>query len=231
MDQPEVTLPEDAAEQQAAEDVAKQIKRGFSLKDRLEKRGLRRVSVTLFLDENVGAEHKAVADRVAAIDAQIAELNESIDGQPEAALVRVIATAERDGLVAEREPLVQERDKLEAKLKADSITVAMRAVPPVIAKDARRRAKVTCDITEKTIPEDKAEEFVRAYNAHMLSLVVQTITDSASGETVEGLDYEGAIDMANYLPQGQYVRLSQALNEVQFRDAFSQTIEGQEDFS
>lgn len=196
------------------EEVIKQVKRGFSLKERLEKRGLRRVSVTLFLDENVGADHREVVEKIAALEKGVdtGDLAEA-------------------GVAEEIKALNAMRLELEEALKRESLVVALRAVPPVIAKDCRRRARASVGVETKTVPDDKMEEFVQSYNAHLLSMTAQSVTDTASGEVNEGLSYEDAQALIDLLPSGQYDRLAGALNEVQFRDSFSKSIEAQEDFS
>lgn len=203
----------------AQEQVIKEIKRGFSLKDRLEKRGLRKAKITLFLDENAGARHLKVVGEIEALDAQIKEARE------------VSEPGELVFLEEKRAELVAKRDDYEKQLHKDALIVSMRAVPPVIAKDCRRLARQSVGIEEKGIPDDKAEDFLNSYYAHLLSFTVQSIEDTASGEVNEGLSYEDAIGLAENLPSGQYARLRAAADEVQFRDAFSQTVEAQEDFS
>lgn len=223
-----------AAEQEAQmEQVAQEIKKGFSLKERLENRGLRRAKVTLYLDENAGARHKAVADRIKAIQAEVDDAQQERDMADSVSNEAVKAQAEQKvgTLVAERATLTVQVMEMEKELERDSLAVSLRAVPAKIAKDCRRRAKVSCDITGKDIPEDKMEEFVQAYNAHLMSLTVVSITDNSTGGINEGLSYQDANDLIDFLPPGQYERLSRAMNEVQFRDAFSETLEVQEDFS
>jgi len=201
-------------EREQIEEVMREVKRGFSLKDRLEKRGLRKVKVTLFLDENVGAEHRETVLAIAALDEAV-EAGER--------------TAEEIG--AERAALETRRADLEARLRADSLVVSLRAVPPVIAKDTHRRAKVSCGITGKDVPAEKYDDYIRSMNAHLLSVTVESVVDTASGEQNDGLTYEDALDLMDYLPSEQFERLAGALNEVQFREKFSETVEAQEDFS
>lgn len=225
---PEPALTSD--ETAEIEQVVKEVKRGFSLKDRLEKRGLRKVTVTLFLDENVGAEHKEIADKIIALNAQIDELSEmhgqSVEGETKAALLKEI-----ERVTAERDEMIPERDALEDRLREEALIVHLRAVPPVIARDAHRRARAELEIEEKNIPRNRMEDFLPVMNCHLLSLTVQSITDTATNETNDGLSYQDARDLMDYLPSSQTERLANALNEVQFRDAFSESIEAQEDFS
>lgn len=227
-----VVSPDDVAliEQDEIDGVVREIKRGFSLKDRLKKRGLRKVTLTVFLDENVGAEHRDVAEKVAEIDETIAQIRPILDGTKDD-VVRQTAQTEIDRLEAERAPLVVKRDELAERVKRDSFTISLQAVPPVIAKDARRRARETMGIEQKDIPKDRLEDFAPVYNAHLLAMVCQTITDNSTGETNDSISFQEATDLFDVLPSHQGVRLAEALNEVQFRDAFSKTIEAQEDFS
>lgn len=219
--------PEDAAE---IEQVVKEVKRGFSLKDRLEKRGLRKVTVTLFLDENVGAEHKEVADKAKFLGEQIDEMSKMLLGAEEE-FTRKALEQEIETLTAERDALIPQRDALEERLRDDALVVHLRAVPPVMVKNAHRLARQALEIAEKNVPKDRMDEYLPVINAQLLAFTVQSITETATGQTNDGLTYEDARDLMDYLPTEQSERLASALNEVQFRDQFSKSIEAQEDFS
>lgn len=127
--------------------------------------------------------------------------------------------------------LEAKRDELTKELTRTALTLKMRAVPAVIQKDTRRRAKHTLGITGKTIPDEMIDNFALCQTAHMITVIVQSVTDNETEEVNVGLTYEDAIALMDYLPVGQYQRLTNAISILQFTDAISRDIEGQEDFS
>lgn len=227
-------MSQDTPEAEAqVEQVAQEVKKNFSLRERLENRGLRRVTTTVFLDENLGARHKAAAERVSTIEAAI-EAAEEERKMAESVWNETVAAEASQKIAAlhsDLSPALKEVDDILKSLKRESLTIALRAVPAKIAKDCRRRAKVSCDISGKDIPEDRMEDYVQSYNAHLLNLTVVSVTDNATEAVNDGLSYQDAVDLIEMLPPGQYQRLAGIVNEIQFRDAFSEALEVQEDFS
>jgi hypothetical protein len=247
------TAKEVIAEQQ--QKIEKVTKRGFDLKARLEGRGLRRGSITLYLDEEKGVELGDAYDvrnqlggfirreRSGVIgDLDIArEQRENLtteyeqkleawktaeiegDKEPEAP-----DTSELDATIAEIEA---KHDALVAELEQTGLVLQLRAVPPVIQKDCHRKAKATLEITEKNVPADKEDEFKACELAHLLSVVVQSITDIESDTVNDDVTYDDAKALMDFLPPSQWARLDAKLYEVQFTDAISRSIESQEDFS
>jgi hypothetical protein len=127
--------------------------------------------------------------------------------------------------------LTVERDKLIEEMNATALIIKMRAVPPVIQKDCRRKAKALLKITSKNIPEEMQEAFQETHAAFLMSVLFESVTDTESGGVIEATTYEDAIEYIKYLPSGQYERLDIAMGKVQYTDAISREIEGQEDFS
>lgn len=245
--------------------IEKTAKRGFDLAARLKGRGLRKSTITLYLDDEVGAELGFAADLrnklgelvgrhregvVGELD-RLTDLRERIQAAYDEALKAretfaetVAATpggdanlvpevetpdfAETDAKIAE---LTAKREELMDKLKGTGLIVKMTAVPNVIQKDLRRKAKQTLKIEEKGIPEDRQDEFKLAYQAHLMCVMFNSITDVESGEVNTEVNYDDAISLIDYLPQSQYNRLDLEMGRVQFTDAISQSIENQEDFS
>jgi len=133
-----------------------------------------------------------------------------------------------DGRVVE---LNTKREELTAKLNKTSIFLQIRAVPPKIQRDCRRKARATLEIKDKNVPEDMAEEFNASQSAHLMTVMVQSITDADSGAVNEGASYQDAMDLIDELPPGQFTRLDELIGRIQFTDSISESIEVQEDFS
>lgn len=237
----------DLGSEEQAQKFVKATKRGFSLEDRLKKRGLREATIMLFTDEQLGIQYGEAVDKVGARDAaqsRIDEIDEELAAMEDKPLL--LSPEERQERAVERRTLLDiveahsdeviaeataQRDRIGEELKQSALVLKLRSVPPVIQKDVRRQARARLDITEKDVPKARAEEFMEVYNALLLSVIVQSVTDQASGAVNDGITYEEAIALADYLPPSQYLRLSNTVAEIQYRDGVSREIEGQEDFS
>lgn len=241
------------------EKIVKTTKRGFDVQARVKGRGLRKATITLFLDEELGIELGWAYDIVdgsgSATDALgrvYGREREGVIGELEAAeeekaeAVRMHKALAEAGKAAGTETTVEpntaalderiagleaRRDELIAELTKSAIVVKMRAIPPVMQKNCRRLAKQTLGITEKGIPEDRQEEFKEAHTAHLMTLMFQSVTDNETGEVNTETTYEDAVVLTEHLPPGQFERLDMMMGKVQYTDAISRQIEGQEDFS
>ena len=215
-----------------AERIASITKKGFDLEERLKNRGLRKATITLYLDEEKGVEIGWARDKKNELGAVVGREREGIFGEIDALEEkRRKADSEDKSLDSEIAELETKRDEMLEELNKSAIVVNIRAVPPVIQKDCRRKTKATLGIETKNIPDDMAEEFDIASTAHLMAVLIQRVTDNATGGVNEGIDYAEAITMMGYLPPGQFYRLDAKMGEVQFTDAISQSIKGQEDFS
>lgn len=235
-------------------------KRGFDPGERLRKRGLRRGTITLFLDDEKGAEIGWAHDMTNALGQFVAREREGVVGEID------VAREERAKEVAEYQRQVDnagplglstkdlmdikkaheselkmydghiaeleaKRDELVAELTKTGLTIKMRAIPPVIEKDCRRLARRTLGINEKNIPEEHRENYNLAFNAHLMTKMFQEVIDNETGAVNTETTYQDAIDLMGWLPPGQYLRLDVMMGKVQFTDHISQEIEAQEDFS
>lgn len=218
------------------EQLVETTKKGFDLTERLKNRGLRRGSIVLFLDDDKGAELGWARDAKNAIGEVTGRERVGVLGLLDAAEeVRSAkgTTTDKDAKALDKKvaELEKKRDDLVDELTKTAITIQARAVPPVIQKDCRRKAKATLGITDKVIPERQVEEFDKSHTAHLMTVMVQSVRDNLTGEVNEGLSYQDAIDMIDYLSAPQFERLDLLMGELQFTDAISESIESQEDFS
>jgi len=231
--------------------LAVTTKRGFDPKARLRNRGLRGATMTLYLDEEMGPKlgwahdlKNAIGDVVSReregvigeLDKATAELEAWLTrGRTEAEVGKSMTKAAMDKhhkeLVAGIAEMEVERARLMAHMNNHALIVKMRAVPPVIVKDCRRKAKETLKITVKGIPEEMQEKFTETHTAHLMMVMFESVTDTESGGVIEETTYDDAIEYVRYLPPGQFERLDLKMGQVQYTDAISREIEGQEDFS
>lgn len=226
-------------------------KKEFNVIDRIKNRGLRRGQVTLYLDEEVGPELGWAHDARTLTGAVIRERAGVVGEIDEVLMRRELAVmsfeeadnaaevagsqarADRSSLAEfdkEIEVLEARRLELQEKLDESAIVVNLRAVPPVIEEDTHRLARQTLGIEEKGVPADREEEFKRSKLAHLMTKVITSIRSVEDDSESEGCDYDTAIYMVENLPTGQFHRLDLAIGRVQYTDAISRSIEGQEDF-
>lgn len=240
--------------------IAETTKRGFDLRARLKNRGLRKATITLFLEDEKGLELGWAYDKTDSAGLFLGRERQGVIGELDSAEelkvkitsdyqagveeAKLLSTPVKElkeakaafesimemtnGRIAELE---KQREALMEELTQTGIVIKMRAIPPVIQKDCRRRAKLTLDIESKNIPDDMLVDFNDSYTAHLMSLMFQRITDNQTGEVNTETTYEDAVDLMSYLPEGQFKRLDLTMGKVQFTDAISRSIEGQEDFS
>lgn len=241
------------------EDIAQTTKKGFDLTARLKNRGLRRGGVTLYLDEEKGPELGWAYDQKDLLGNVLGRAREGVLGEIDTLEYdRAVVVAEHNLAhavwdeipAAERmaeshpEPVLDTsvidaqidrlnitKDALVAELTKTGIRVEMRAVPPIIQKDQRRQMKAKLEIKGKNIPDDLLEEAEEVETALLLTVMVQSVTDLATGDVNDTLSYAEAVDLMGYLPRGQWNRLDNLMGTLQYTDAISKLIENQEDFS
>jgi hypothetical protein len=253
-------LPPQMAEKIAdkIEAIEETTKKGFNLRARLEGRGLRKGSIVLYLDEDLGSELGYADDLLNGMKMKVGRDRAGIIGDLDAAeegKASAIAMFEKavadspdmkaadkkkgqealdsivEGFDARIAELTEQRDTILKELARTGITIHMKAVPPVISKDCRRLAKATLEITTKGVPEDMQEDFNLSHTAHLMTKIFTSVTDNQTGDVEDGIDYDGAMALIDLLPTSQFYRLDLKIGEVQYLDAISRDIESQEDFS
>ncbi len=252
-----MTEEQTTEEQESAEKLRSTIKKNFDPRERLRKRGLRRATITLYLDEDtgdllgrdypltnsvgaiVGRDRVGVLGDIANLEDEIAatvkDHNAAMEDEKLAAAGKGKLKRDHASYLKEAEKKLAElfarRDELIEELEATSITFKLRAVPPVIRKDCHRKAKKSLGIETKGVPEDLKSDVNDAEVAHLLAVMTEQIIDNESGVVNEGIDYHDAVAFMEELPPSQWTRLDQKVGELQFTDAISRSIEKQEDFS
>lgn len=242
------------------ERIRSTAKKNFDPRERLRNRGLRRDTITVYLDEVTGEklgrnypqydqfnnvmsyERTGVIGKIADLEDKIesdaAEYQKSLllaeDTADEASTVKALAKAHKAQLKIDEAKLADlytEREELKAELHRTGLTFKLRAVPPVIDKDCHRLAKQSLGIEGKGVPEDRKDEVSESRVAHLLVKMTEELIDNETGASNSGITYEEAMDMPAQLPPGQWSRLDLKMGELQYTDGISRTIEMQEDFS
>lgn len=242
----------------ALDKIEHATRKGFNLRDRLQSRGLRKGSIVLYLDEELGPElgwvivnekrdllgnlietkkiRVGVLGQIDELEDKLAEIESNLAEAKRAAEIdEALEVPDMSDLLGavnkQLEALAHARDDLVAELTRTGLTIHIRAVPKVIEKATLRKAREHLGITEKGVPDDKQDAVSEASQAFLMVDMIQTITDNQTGIVQEGVSYEEAIDLMGNLPAGQWARLDSKLGEIQFVDGISLAIESQEDFS
>lgn len=216
-----------------------EAKATFNLADTLRGRGFRTGSITVYTDEILGEKHfdleaelKKVKDSTSSLGILLDAAGElgltdaALALQPlfDAALLSGVDAAKVAEIEAQLAPI-------KAELEATSFTFNLRAVPPIVVKDARRRAKKSLGIIGKNISENLEEEFLEYASAYVLSSMVTSYVQHASGITIDNLSDSDARDLGDLLPEGEFARLSAKVNDIQFKTVVGANVTETPDFS
>lgn len=193
-------------------EVAK-TKATFDLSERLKNRGLRSGSIKIYTDEVTGAELGAADD--------IKNSWGVTTGRRQTGVLGEIDRLDKESPTYDQDlaRLNTEAARLKAILDETALTFNLRAVPPVIAKDAKRRARASLNIKGK-VDDDRIEEFNESFTAHLLSDTITSVEDADGNENGKQT-YEQCLELLRYLPASEFNRLDGKLSEIQFADAVS----------
>lgn len=160
---------------------------------------------------------------VDAIDAQIAEARLEVE--------------QREALGKELTPMLEKAAELEAaadavreQVRRESLSVELRAIPYAIARAAARRARKALGITQKGIPADMQEEFDERQLLELAYDQVQRWRDNRTGEEGTKLDMAVIEAMRDFLPLSQSAKFFSMVNDLQFKNAISESAIAQADF-
>lgn len=121
-------------------------------------------------------------------------------------------------------------DVIRTEVNKESLSIELRALPYSIARGSSRRARKALGITEKGIPEDLSDEFEER---QMLELTFDQIArwrDNRTGETGTKLTMEQIETLRDFLPISQSGKLFMAVNDLQYKNAISESAIAQADF-
>ena len=194
------------------EAVAKEARKTFNLSDRLKGRTQRTGSVTVYLDEIAGQTLGGAEDIVNSLQMKVGRNRWGLLGEIDLA---VFEEREED-IAALREKV----DEVGFELYASAITFHLRAVPELITKKCSKDALASQGIKGK-VPDEKILEFNSSFNANMLAACIYKTVD-AEGSISEGvLSNAEAEELENLLPRSEYAKLYSKLQEIQFKQAIS----------
>ncbi len=117
------------------------------------------------------------------------------------------------------------------KLDESALIFELQAVPRIIKKDARRAARKALNINGKLTPDDpRWEDYTDEHAAQTLTRVVVSITQNSTGKVNKGLPIERARTLRNQLPETEFFKLDQAINELLWQAAIAEKAVEDSDF-
>lgn len=239
--------PEEVKE--VIEAVVEEAREGFNLIDQIKNRAMRTAEVVVGFDEVNGARLGQIEESIAQINdvleratAQTEDLDElrasldSLDIEDRVEVEKKIAEREAllEGLAPIRENLAglqAAADELREEVRKSSYVIELRAIPPLIARGATRRARAALNITEKGIPEALYDEYQKQVTLELCHDQMVRFTDRSTGESRNKLTVAEISALNDYLPISQAEKLFAEVNDLQFRNAVSESAIAQVDFS
>ena len=204
------------------EEIALTAKSSFDLKGRLQGRLLPTGHCTVFTDQSAGNDHTRVVAEIEALKAAVrVAYTDSESGE---ILIPAVELDEPALAVLEAE-----RDALGKELERTALTFNWRAVPPIVDKDAARRANSIYAVNG-VVPKDKQSDHEAYFLAYLLSQAVTTYIDHQSNTVVTGLTLENAQALDSFLPVREMLKLNVAFAEVQYPANIAHAVTDTPDF-
>lgn len=209
--------------QQIAEEAVAEAREGFELEEVLTGTPSRFKTIRVFTDEATGEELGGV------------EVERNEQGLPTGirrwGLAKVIAELQVDeeANAAELKKARAKAKSLAKKLDSTALDIELQAVPRVVKKDARRKARKELGI-KGHVPEDLMEDYADEFDAQILSRSVVSIYSVAKDAKNRELTVAGARHLRNMLPESEYGRLDRAVSELQFRAVIAEKATSNADF-
>lgn len=205
------------------DDIQESVREGFDLRQRLLGGSPLEKVVTVYTDAATGAELGGAEDIEGQGGLVMGRRRWGLLGRLEEVRLRAEALAKQEvvdeeeiaALEAESADLTAKVKPLLKKLEKSALVFTIRAVPDLIIRDTRRKAREALGIKNKGI-QGKEEEYSLEYTAILLSASVASYVDNATGKTHAGLTVQEARDLRDYLPAGQFPKLDKAMIDVSF---------------
>jgi hypothetical protein len=219
----------DDLQKKLLEDVTEEVSETFDLDEALDPGVgivLRERKVTVYRDEKAAEELGGTEER------------QTLLGTTE--IVRHGLLGELDALRSDNEggrhddaidALLEQIEEVSTRLKASALTLELRAVPPVILKDTRRKARAALNIKGKGVPEDQQDEYTERQQAELLVVMLVSVTDGKGRKAAAKPTVEWAMKLRERLPEAEYQRIDLKIGEIQYRGAVAQSVAESPDFS
>lgn len=228
------------------DEIMDEARTGFDLRDRLAGVRRRQKTVTVFTDSETGAELGGVETKYLpgtdivqgkrrwGVQGRLDELREKADSLAKRIeQTPTLADEYRQEIAAleeEMKGLSDEASTLLKKLQETALIFKMQALPDIIIRDTRRKARKALDIKGKDIPESMQEQYGLEHVATLLAASVQSWKDNSDGKVYDSLSVQQARDLRDYLPAGQFPLLDEAMLELSFQASIGEHATDSADF-
>lgn len=199
--------------------ITEEERSGFDLRARLQSRALREDEIVIYTDDVTAEKLGDARDDVNRFGVVVGRFREGVLGEIDA-----LADGE------DRSALEAQAAELRRELESTAFEFSLHAVPEIAVKAARREARKLLNIKGK-VPESLEEEYGDALTALMCTRIVAGLKDRATGDSKARVTYQEARDLSDYLSSSEWLRLVQAINEVQFKQAVGDQVTSDPHFS
>lgn len=162
-------------------------------------------------------------EEIARLEAELAETETEIEGR--AALAENLKP-----LRAQVEDLNLAAAEVRSAVASESLSVELRAIPYRIARGAARRARKTLGITEKGIPADMQDDFEEEQLMELAYDQCVRYRDNRDGSGGTKLPMELIHTIRDFMPLSQSNKFFNAVADLQFTNAISESAVAQADF-
>jgi hypothetical protein len=133
-------------------------------------------------------------------------------------------------VLAKAQELEEAAETVREQVRGQSLSVELRAIPYKLARGSARRARAALEITQKGIPAEKQDEFEERQLLELAYDQVARWRNNSTGEQGGKLDMEVIETMRDFLPISQSSKFFTMVNELQFKNAISESAIAQADF-
>jgi len=141
-------------------------------------------------------------------------------GREQKGLLGKIDAALAEDAEADVSALRDELGELMLALELSALTFHIRAVPPMIEKVQKSKARKEFAVKGGNVPEDQLPAFGDKYTALMFAACVVKVVNADGAETGQ-LTVAQAEDLVSYLHPSEFAKLDAKLREVQYEQAIS----------
>lgn len=185
-------------------DIVGEAKKTFSLGARLENRGYREDNLILYTDDEHAYAHAVVAAKLKA-----AELADDQDA---------VAT------------LTEQLANLAELTRDSKITLTLQAVPAIVLKDIKRKARKAF-VKKGPVPEEKLDEYFDVFNHYVVGACIRRVVDvDGAVDETNWLDHNNVKILEDLLPISQWEKLWAKVEDIQFSDKIGQLATSDPDF-
>lgn len=184
--------------------ITAEAKKTFSLGDRLENRGYREDTLVLYTDDEHAYAHSVVA----------------------AKLQQATLRGDEDAVAN----LTSQLEQLAELTRASRVTVTLQAIPAIVLKDIKRKARKAF-VKKGPIPEEKLDDYLEVFNHYVVGSCIRRVVDADGAvDETNWLDHNNVKKLEDFLPGSEWQKLWDKVEDIQFADKIGQLATSDPDF-